>query len=246
MKTKQVYYQDQYKKELDCKIISLEEKGSLVNIVLDQTIFFPEGGGQPSDRGRLEGENGEAKVEYVRLMDGEIVHQSKAEIALYSSSLSSVWLSAKARVKAILDWGWRYKYMRIHTAGHLLHDVLTTISDDLFPLRAGHGKKPFLEYQGELNVAIKDKLETEVNKVLLRDLPVITRQATYKELEKECRFLPPGLPRSKSLRMIKIGNYLSMPDGGVHVKSTKEIGKIWIANIIVKDGKTVIRYGVVL
>jgi len=61
MKTKQSYYEDPYKKELDCKIISVDPSGSLINVICDQTIFYPEGGGQPSDRGTL----GNTKVEYV-------------------------------------------------------------------------------------------------------------------------------------------------------------------------------------
>lgn len=62
MKTKQIYYQDAYKKELSCKVISFEEKGKLRNVILDQTIFYPEGGGQPSDKGYLNN----AKVEMVK------------------------------------------------------------------------------------------------------------------------------------------------------------------------------------
>lgn len=228
MKTKQLYYQDPYKKELQCQVLSVEPKGNLQNVILDQTIFFPEGGGQPSDKGML----GEAKVEYVRLINGEIIHQAKGE------------LKTGKTVKAVLNWNWRYKYMKIHTAGHLLHDVLITMVKDLVPLTGSHGKKAFLEYQGELDVSKKEAIETKVNEVLQKDLPVVTKETTYSELEKECQFLPPNLPKDKPLRMIKIGSYPPMPDGGVHVKSTKEIGKIWIANITSQEGKTRIRYGV--
>jgi len=53
MQTKQVYYDDPYKKELESKVLKVEDKGGLVDVILDQTIFYPEGGGQPSDRGLL-------------------------------------------------------------------------------------------------------------------------------------------------------------------------------------------------
>jgi alanyl-tRNA synthetase len=229
MKTQQIYYQDPYKTELDCKVLSVEPQLNLTNVILDRTIFYPEGGGQPSDRGTL----GRAKVEYVRVLNGEIIHQVKGEV------------SEGSQVKALLDWGWRYKYMKIHTAGHLLHDVLMTMTKNLFPLRGSHGKKAFLEYKGELDVTIKNRLESELNLIAQQDLNVVTKESTYEELEEECQFLPPNLPKDKPLRMIKIGDYPAMPDGGVHVKSTKEIGKVWIANITVQNGLTNIRYGVV-
>jgi len=234
MKTKQIYYQDPYLKKLGCKVISVEEKGALVNVVLDQTIFYPEGGGQPADRGLLISKNWSAKVQYVRLIDNEIIHQVQPDGKIKIGDC----------VKAELDWNWRYKYMKIHSAGHLLHDVLITIEKNLTPLRGGHGKKAFLEYDGDLNLEIKEELEKQVNKVLLQDLPIITKEASFKQLEKECKFLPPNLPKDKKLRMIKINDYHAMPDGGVHVKKTKEIGRIWIANIAAQEKKVVIRYGV--
>jgi alanyl-tRNA synthetase len=228
MKTIPIYYDDPYKKELECTVISVEPNGSHLNVILDQTIFYPEGGGQPCDRGRL----GETHVEYVRMVNGEIVHQVKGN------------LQPNQKALAALDWDWRYKYMRIHTAGHLLHDCLMTITKGLTPIRGGHGKKAFLEYQGELNPEKKDEIENKVNEILNTDLPVITKQADYETIEKECQFIPANLPRNKPLRMIKIGDFPGMPDGGVQVARTKEIGKIWIANIIVTEGKTTIRYGV--
>lgn len=186
MQTKQIYYQDPYQKELQCKVLSVEPKENLSNIILDQTIFYPEGGGQPSDRGVL----GDAKVEYVRLSDGEIIHQVKGKLKVGED------------IKAVLDWNWRYKYMRIHTAGHLVHAVLMTMVKDLVPLRGSHGKKAFLEYQGELDISKKEDMERKVNEVLQQDLPVVTKEVSYTELEKECQFLPPNLPKDKPLRMI--------------------------------------------
>ncbi|OGC52278.1 hypothetical protein A2982_00355 [candidate division WWE3 bacterium RIFCSPLOWO2_01_FULL_39_13] len=65
MKTKQIYYEDGYLKELQAKVLSITPARNLNNIILDQTIFYPEGGGQPCDRGMI----GFAKVEYVEKSD---------------------------------------------------------------------------------------------------------------------------------------------------------------------------------
>ena len=229
MQTKQIYHQDPYLKELECTVLSTENKGALTNVILDQTIFYPEGGGQPSDIGQL----GNTQVKYVRLSNEEIIHQVAGDLAVDET------------VVAKLDWKWRHKYMRIHTAGHLLHDVIVTIEPSLVPKNGSHGKKPFLEYQGSFDLALKDDLEKKVNEVLEKNLTVTTSDSTYQELEKECLFLPPNLPKNKPLRMIKIGDFPAMPDGGVHVKTTKEIGKVWIANLTCDNGVTKVRYGVV-
>ena len=118
------------------------------------------------------------------------------------------------------------------------------MTKDLTPLRGGHGKKAFIEYKGEIDPAIKDKLEIGVNSILQQDLEIVSKFVTYEELVKQSQFLPPHLPKNKPLRTLKIGSFPAMPDGGVQVKNTKEIGKIWIANITVQNGITNIRYGV--
>ncbi|MBU0569556.1 alanyl-tRNA editing protein, partial [Patescibacteria group bacterium] len=197
MKIKQIYYENPNKKELGCKILSIKQKDNLFNIILDQTIFYPEGGGQPSDRGTLEGKQGSAKIKFIRLIDGEIVHQAQIQGDLKKGD----------NVKTTLDWNWRYKHMRIHTGGHLLHDVLMTTYKNLIPLRGSHGKKAYLEYEGKISPKDKVNIESKVNKALQENLEIVTKATTFEKLEKECKFLPPNLPKNKPLRMIKIGKY---------------------------------------
>lgn len=234
MKTELLYYQNPYKRETKAVVVDIEEKAgsSLVDIILDRTIFFPEGGGQPGDRGEIIGPRGSVKIKYTRMVDGQIIHQGKMTDEF----------EKRNKVKAKIDWNWRYKYMRIHSAGHLIHDVLMNITQGLKPLRGSHGKKAYLEYSGSVNVSLKEDLEEKVNQAVKRDLPILTKDATYDELIKECQFVPPNLPKDKSLRMLKIGRFPAMPDGGVHVKSTKEIGKVLITNLISDKQKTVVKY----
>ncbi len=135
--------------------------------------------------------------------------------------------------------------MKAHSAGHLIHDVLMTMVDGLKPLRGSHGKKAFLEYSGSTKPDLKEALEKKVNEVAGQDLPILTKETTYEELRKECQFLPTNLPRTRGLRIIKIDDYPAMPDGGIHVKSTKEIGKILINEIVSREGKVIVKYRVV-
>jgi Ser-tRNA(Ala) deacylase AlaX len=235
--TKQIYYLEPYKTETEAFISEVQENtGSMLkNVILDQTVFYPEGGGQPGDRGEIVGKDGIFKVEYTRMIKGEITHQGKTHGVLGNGE----------KIKAIIDWNFRYKYMRIHSAGHLIHDVLMSLVSSLKPLKGSHSSKAYLEYEGSMDVSLKDKLADLVKEAVGKDLPIITREASYEELVKECQFVPSNLPKDKSLRMIKIGDFKPMPDGGVQVKSTKEIGLVLITDIILQEGKTIIKYRVV-
>jgi len=235
MRTKTIYYQDPYKIATEASVLNMEGgTGLFSNILLDQTVFFPEGGGQPGDRGEIIGQNGSAKIEYTRIINGEIIHQGKVIGDLKNGE----------KVKALIDWNWRYKYMKIHSAGHLIHDVFMEMVDGLTPLRGSHGIKAFLEYSGSVDVNIKEALAEKVNEAVIQGLPIVTKEVSYDELTKECRFLPRNLPKNKPLRMIKIADYSVMPDGGVHVKNTKEIGKIVINELLSGNGIVTIKYRV--
>ncbi|KKS10473.1 MAG: Threonyl/alanyl tRNA synthetase SAD [Parcubacteria group bacterium GW2011_GWB1_41_5] len=233
MRTEKLYFQDSYKQEYEAKILSIAPKGNQTVIELDQTIFYPEGGGQPSDQGEIIGVKGRLKVQMVSEKDGKIFHQGLLEGELKMGE----------NVKCQLKWSLRYRNMRIHSAGHLIHDVLVSLENNLAPSKGSHGQKAFLEYNGEAKIS-KDELEVKVNEAIKAGLPILAGNTTLEELKKECDFISPNLPKNKELRYIKIGNYKMMPDGGIQVKSTLEIGQVFINAIEVGEGKTIIKYRV--
>ena len=235
MKTIQVYYDDPYLKTLNCRVIDYWEKNTISNIVLDKTIFYPEGGGQPCDTGMFSFGNHTISIDHIHIIEGEIVHQSK----------NCVDFKTNENTNTFIDWNNRHRNMRAHSAGHLLHDTLMELYPDLVPIRGSHGKKAFLEYKGQISPNDKENIEKAININLEKDSPIITKEIEYQELTNDCQFIPQNLPTNKPLRIIKIGDYKAMPDGGVHVKATKEIGKIWIANIINSSDSATIRYGIV-
>jgi Ser-tRNA(Ala) deacylase AlaX len=235
MKTEQIYYVDPYATEAAVEIESISQRnGGLVAVELDRTIFYPEGGGQPTDQGELTTSTGTIKVSNVRTQNGAIVHEGKL--------VGSV--DPGQTAKATIKWPRRHKYMRVHSAGHLLHDVVMSVRPDLKALRGKHGDKAFLEYEGVLDPEILGELQTKVNDAVVANLPVKTWESSYDELVQMCATLPPNLPTDKPLRVLKIGDFEPMPDGGVQVKSTLELGYVIIHHITNEDGRTVIRYGV--
>lgn len=232
--TQQVFYDNAYLTEDEGTVRSVRNHGSLHIIELDRTIFYPEGGGQPSDQGEFQG-SGRFRVEHVRRdSSGRILHEGKMTATL----------AVGDRVKSSIKWPRRYKFMKVHGAGHLLHDVLTATHVNLVPTKGGHGEKAFLEYSGLIDPCIQQDLQSNANETVRRNLPIVTRYATYEDISATCRFVSANLPRNKQLRVIQIGNYPPMPDGGVHVRDTGEIGTIVIFSITCSDNKTTIRYGV--
>ena len=234
MKTKQIYYEESYKTVCEAVVLDVIGDGKQTGMVLDQTIFYPEGGGQPGDRGEIVGKNGKMVVENTRLVNGEILHLGKIAGDIKTGD----------KVNLKLDSNFRLKYMRIHSAGHLVHDVLMTMTENLIPLKGSHGSKAFLDYTGEFDVGKKNELEQKVNDAIQKGLSIITKDATIEELEKECKFIPPNLPKNKKLRMIKMGDFSAMPDGGVQVANTNEIGKVVINEITSQDRVVSIKYRV--
>lgn len=234
-RTSLLYYEDPYRQETECRVVSLEERPNRqVRIELDRTIFFPEGGGQPCDQGEVYTATGSVKVQQVRWENGRVIHQG----ALVGS------VEEGQQARATLKWGHRHRNMRVHSAGHLLHDVLMTMQPDLRPTKGNHGDKAYLEYSGELDPGMKDELERRVNEAVRADLPIRTWESSYDEIAAMCKAVPFNLPKNKRLRVLRIGDNDPMPDGGVHVMSTKEIGKVVVHHIASAEGKSTIRYGV--
>lgn len=234
MTTRAIYYEQPYAQGAEGRIVSVVPKGGKVLVELDQTVFYPEGGGQPSDQGEIIGPNGRLKVDFVQFKEDAVIHHGVLVGTLLPGD----------SVRQELKWGFRHHNMRVHSAGHLIHDVLMRLVDGLEPSKGSHGKKAFLEYKGTLDPSIKSDLESQVNEAIAADLPITTRESSYEEIVSLCRFVPPGLPKNKALRVLQIDTFVPMPDGGVQVKSTKEIGAVLIQDIQVADGSTTIKYRV--
>jgi misacylated tRNA(Ala) deacylase len=121
--TKQLYLDDSYQKEFDAKIlevIEIVDDATLAYVVLNQTLFYPRGGGQPSDVGVFKYSNAIDNCAYnvieVIKREGRILH--KVELS------NLIPLKAGQIIHGIIDWDRRYMLMRMHTASHLIDAVL--------------------------------------------------------------------------------------------------------------------------
>ena len=230
-----LYLSDSYQKELKTKIKSITQKGDMYDVVLEETIFYPEGGGQPADKGLIKGKNGEAHVKDVRFTDNQVIQ--RCTVTGHLNELDEV--------QCTINWTWRYNNMRRHSAGHLLHEAVTKLYPELKPVKGNHFENDsYIEYTGNLDAAAKEKIEKETNDLVKAKLNVTTEFVTYDELVKHSSFVPEHLPKNKPLRILQIEGFSAIPDGGTQVKNTEEIEKVIVTKIENTENKVRVYYAI--
>ncbi len=237
MKTRQLYLDDSYLKGMDAEILEVQPEGEgRYRVILDQTVFYPMGGGQATDQGQLTGDlTGE--IYQVINRDGEIWHFVK------SSASPTVGM----KVHGSINWDRRYKNMKLHSAGHIVDFAMYVLGyspKTLIPMKADHDKNPHIVYQGSLQEDIKQKLEDKANELVDQNLGITWYFQHLEDLQKEAIYLQPGLPTNKPLRTLKLEGVGAVADGGTQVKRTGEVGKIKIEAIENEDDLTLIRYSI--
>lgn len=188
---------------------------------MTETIFYPEGGGQPADRGEIVGKKGKLTVTHNRMHNGEVIHEGKLEGVI----------KPKEEIEARIDWDLRFDHMRWHSAGHVIHEVVRELIPILIPVRGDHGRHAYIEYEGTINPKLGQTIEKRSNMLIAEDRSLHTEFVTHEELTRRASWIPPKLPKHKPLRILQIEGYPPIPDGGTQVKSTQEVGFIKIIGI---------------
>ena len=210
--TKKLFWEDAYATEFDARVELVD--GS--RVVLDQTAFNPRGGGLVSDTGRLNG---------MRVLEA-----TKEGDMIYHILDSAAELRVGDGVRGVLDWDRRYRIMRMHTTAHILSAV---VNGETGALITGNQISPD-ESRVDFNLEDfgKDKVShyiDRVNEAVGRGLEVkalfMKREEalSHPVFDKLANAMPPSLD---VLRIVQIGDVDTQADGGVHVKNTREIGKV--------------------
>lgn len=232
---KELYLEDSYLKTMTAAILEIHpEAQGKWKLVLSETVFYPKGGGQPCDQGILFTKDWKGKVYQVLSQEGKIVHYVEAANPPFLGEI----------VQGEIDWQRRYSNMRSHSAGHIIDFALNLLQYELVALKADHGKKATIWYQGVLDFDFRETLESRANALVTEDLQFSTQFVSYDELKKKALYLQPNLPTNKPLRMLTLETVGSVADGGTQVERTKEVGTIRLLPIEVKDGTTLIRYSI--
>lgn len=231
-----LFLHDAYLQEMEASVLEVtQESEKRWQIVLDRTVFYPMGGGQPTDQGILFTDAWQGKVYQVLQKGEKIIHYVEAD----QSSVVGV------AIKGKIDWNRRYLHMRLHSAAHVVDFALYLLGyspSPLTPLKGDSGKKPVIWYQGTIEKDFRVELELKAAELTAKNLPFSFRFVDYAELEKEAIYLQPGLPKNKPLRLLTLEGVGSVADGGTQVHRTAEVGHISLLPLEKKEGMTLIRY----
>ena len=214
--SKTLFLIDSYLRECDAIVVSIKD---LKYLVLDQTIFYPKGGGQPFDTGKIVKNNEAYAVVYVGKFSGEISHE-----------VDKPGLREGDRVHCVLNWEHRYKLMRSHTAAHVFASLLCVGTGALVTgnqLEEDHIRFDF-NFEN-FDREILDEYVAKANELFSKDIPVKWYELPKEEamkipgIVKMAEALPPDIP---VLRIVEIEGVDKQADGGTHVHNLKEVGKI--------------------
>ena len=214
--TGELFRDDAYLKSCDAIVTAVDEKG----IRLDRTVFYPTGGGQPGDSGRLRLADGgviEIKDAIKGAAPGEIIHVP-AEGALV--------LGERMPVTAEIDWERRHRLMRMHTCLHLLSSI---IKGDVTGGQVSDGKGR-LDFNIPDQTLDKDQITEALNRLVAEDHPTRTLWITDEEMTARPELVrtmsvKPPMGRGR-VRLLEIDGVDLQPCGGTHVGRTGEIGAV--------------------
>ena len=220
--TSEIFRDDPYKKECEAKILDFGDNW----IILDQTVFYAEGGGQLGDTGLIKAGQQEIQIENTVKENDLIKH-------IFNSKFH---FEIGDHVTCIIDWDRRYKLMKMHTSLHLLCSLVNakvtggSVGD-------GKGRLDFnLDFKPN-----KEELKDNLNDLIQGNHDITISWISAQELDKNPNLvktmsvLPPRT--NGSIRMVRIGDNIDyQPCGGTHVKNTSEIGLVEI-NKVENKGK---------
>ena len=210
METVRLYYQDAHLREFSAHVVSCEPEKDHWAVVLDQTAFYPEGGGQPGDTGTLDS---------VRVLDThargeEIVHDCDAP------------LTPGSAVQGTIDWARRFDYMQQHSGEHIVSGIIHR--------RFGYENVGFhmgadmvtIDFSGMLTMDDVREIEREANEAVWANLPIVVSWVDGEE--KANAVYRSKKPISGVLRLVSIPAIDVCACCGTHVSMTGEIGLIKI------------------
>ncbi len=219
----QLCYSDAYAREVDARVVAVEA-GDAPLVILDLTVFYPGGGGQPSDRGvLLRSRDGRSwTVQGARKSGGEIIHELESGVEPPTVG---------DRLRVDLDWARRFALMRTHTA---LHALCGVVWRDYGALVTGGNMEPgagrmdfeFERMSGDLVAEIEATVNAELGRARDVRVNVLPRDEAFAIpdlIRTKVNLLPAGI---EEIRTIEIVGLDLQADGGTHVANTREVGQI--------------------
>ncbi len=216
--TKLLYQTDSYMKSFDAEVLKVDEEKKA--FVLDQTAFYPGGGGQLCDMGTITTDSGALTIFKVKKVGDEVYHFTETELP-----------GVGDRVTGQVDWERRHKLMRTHSAMHVLCGVMwkdfgCTVTGGNMDILSARMDFELDNLGQEMLPAIESRVNEEIAKEHAIRVNILPREEAFKIpdlIRTKVNLLPEGID---VIRTIEIVDLDLQADGGTHVANTNEIGQV--------------------
>jgi alanyl-tRNA synthetase len=215
--TKKLFWDKPYDIHFEAEIIGIDRDG----ILLDRTLFYPQGGGQESDRGILVKDNLTIDVNNVSKEGDNIIH--------HISSGDKSRIKVGDLLSGEIDWNYRYGVMRAHSSQH----IISALIKNKFDIDTAHATISFEDVSLQIARNISDDQFKEVimefNRICtIENHEFQTRVVNRDEIDVEGKQIRGKIPEQGKVRLVELKNYDLICCGGTHVKNTSEIGPIFV------------------
>jgi Ser-tRNA(Ala) deacylase AlaX len=241
MNTNLKYLDDTYANTDEAVVLRIgrDDRGSY--IVLNQTIFYPQGGGQPADTGFIQSGQTVMNISFVGFSDGEVLHYVDEEPPVFDMLVGRL-------CELSVDLPRRLEHAKLHTSGHLIAGIIDKQKGSMRAVKGFHFREgPYVEFEGKPEGdtdALLVDLQARIDSLIGENPRVLTSMVTHSELKQHCWNIPSQLPQDKPLRIVTIDSLDSVPCGGTHVASLAELEAVSVLKIKSKKGCTKISYRV--
>ena len=223
--TEKLYLTDSYQREFQATVTALDRDKS--GLQLDRTAFYPGGGGQPPDRGRL-------------LVNGVELAVSKAargDWHIVAGDLPAVGSAVTGRI----DWERRYRLMRTHTAMHILcgviwRDYQASVTGGNMDILSGRMDFAFERLAPAVVTEIEKRINREIEAARDVVIAILPRERAFEIpdlIRTRINLLPAGISQVRTVEIVGLD---LQADGGTHVANTREVGSIAISKYKSKGG----------
>lgn len=224
--------------EDDAVLIKQDQDESGNYLILDNTIFYPQGGGQPSDQGFIAINGSSIPIIQVRTVHNEVRHY-------YTAPLKSN--NPGQKVHCTINKEKRIKHSQLHSAGHLLSNVMEQFYPEWMAIKGHH-------FSGEAYVEFKPRksvieincssIQEEMLRLISTNLSLESRFIPGNELSQYCSNLPYSIPDHDTIRLVRIGNFPFQPCGGTHIKYLNELKAVTLTKLKIKNERMKIHYDI--
>ncbi|MGF3584634.1 MAG: alanine--tRNA ligase [Thermoplasmatota archaeon] len=220
--TRLLYYEDHYTKEFDAKVVWVKETNDGYEVILDKTAFYPEGGGQPADKGVLIANGRNINVKHVKKEGKSVIHLVDEKI------------DVGKKLHGVIDWDHRYTLMKHHTGTHVVNGALRKLFGEHIwqagsQLGVNEARFDFSHYKPVSEEEIK-QIEKLANDFVKKGAVVEKKVMERNDAERTYgfRLYQGGVPPGNMIRVLNIPGIDVEACGGTHLNNIKEIEKIRI------------------